>query len=57
MNLRSRLTGIATGDQLIFCRRDVYLKQATDGMKVHPLMEDIYLSRCLRAVLNQFALR
>lgn len=48
MNLRSRLTAIATGDQLIFCRRAAYLKQAAGGMKAHPLMEDIYLSQCLR---------
>ena len=57
MNLRSRLTGIATGDQLMFCRRDVYLKQATDGIKAHPLMEDIYLSQCLRRSAKPVCLR
>lgn len=57
MNLRSRLTGIATGDQLIFCRRDAYLKQAMDGMKAHPLMEDIYLSQCLRHSAKPVCLR
>lgn len=57
MNLRSRLTGIATGDQLIFCRRDAYLKQAMAGMKAHPLMEDIYLSQCLRHSAKPVCLR
>ena len=57
MNLRSRLTGIATGDQLIFCRRDAYLKQAMDGMKAHPLMDDIYLSQCLRHSAKPVCLR
>lgn len=43
MNLRSRLTGIATGDQAIFVRRDAF-----PGFPEIPLMEDIALSRLLR---------
>jgi len=43
MNLRSRLTGIATGDQAIFVRRDAF-----PGFPEIPLMEDIALSRTLR---------
>lgn len=43
MNLRSRLTGIATGDQAIFVRR-----QAFPGFEEIPLMEDIALSRRLK---------
>jgi len=39
MNWRSRLTGIATGDQAIFVRRDVYRKLG--GYTPLPLMEDI----------------
>ncbi len=43
MNLRSRLTGIATGDQAIFVRRDVF-----PGFPEIALMEDIALSRLLK---------
>ncbi|HSU76608.1 MAG TPA: TIGR04283 family arsenosugar biosynthesis glycosyltransferase [Burkholderiales bacterium] len=43
MNLRSRLTGIATGDQAIFVRRDAF-----PGFPEIPLMEDIALSRALK---------
>jgi rSAM/selenodomain-associated transferase 2 len=43
MNLRSRLTGIATGDQAIFVRRDAF-----PGFPEIPLMEDIALSRLLK---------
>lgn len=46
MNWRSRLTGIATGDQGIFVRRDVFWKAG--GFPVIPLMEDIVLSSALR---------
>lgn len=46
MNLRSRLTGIATGDQGIFLRRDWY--EAVGGMPDLPLMEDVALSSALR---------
>jgi rSAM/selenodomain-associated transferase 2 len=43
MNLRSRLSGIATGDQGIFMRRDWF--QSLGGYAEIPLMEDIELSR------------
>jgi rSAM/selenodomain-associated transferase 2 len=46
MNWRSRLTGIATGDQAIFVRRDVF--EALGGFPDQPLMEDIELSKRLR---------
>lgn len=46
MNLRSRLTGIATGDQAIFVRRAVF--EAAGGFPGQPLMEDIELSRRLK---------
>ncbi|HMW72302.1 MAG TPA: glycosyltransferase family 2 protein, partial [Cellvibrionaceae bacterium] len=39
MNLRSRLTGIATGDQALFVRRELFL--AAGGFPAQPLMEDI----------------
>jgi rSAM/selenodomain-associated transferase 2 len=46
MNLRSRLTGIATGDQAIFVRRGVFA--AVGGFPEIALMEDIALSRRLK---------
>jgi rSAM/selenodomain-associated transferase 2 len=46
MNLRSRLTGIATGDQAIFIRHDLF--EAVGGFREIPLMEDIAISRALR---------
>lgn len=46
MNLRSRLQGIATGDQVIFVRRDLF--ESLGGFPSQPLMEDLALSRTLR---------
>jgi rSAM/selenodomain-associated transferase 2 len=46
MNRRSRATGIATGDQAIFVRRDLF--EAVGAYPEQPLMEDIELSRRLR---------
>lgn len=46
INLRSRLSGIATGDQAMFVTRAAYL--ATGGFPRQPLMEDIELSRRLK---------
>lgn len=46
MNWRSRLTGIATGDQGIFVRRALFWQ--LEGFPVIPLMEDIVLSSRLR---------
>ena len=45
MNLRSRLTGIATGDQAIFMTYAAFT--AMRGYAVQPLMEDIDMSRRL----------
>jgi rSAM/selenodomain-associated transferase 2 len=46
MNARSRLSGIATGDQAMFVRRDTF--ESLGGFAVLPLMEDIELSARLR---------
>jgi rSAM/selenodomain-associated transferase 2 len=48
MNQRSTLTGIATGDQAIFVRRELFLQQGSYAEI--PLMEDIELSRRLKRV-------
>jgi len=45
MNLRSRITGIATGDQGMFVRREVF--ERLGGFPDIELMEDIALSRAL----------
>jgi rSAM/selenodomain-associated transferase 2 len=46
MNRRSRLSGIATGDQAIFVRRQVF--EQMGGFPDIPLMEDIEFSRRLK---------
>ena len=46
MNRRSRLTGIATGDQAIFVRRQIF--ERLGGFPDIPLMEDIAFSRRLK---------
>jgi rSAM/selenodomain-associated transferase 2 len=46
MNVRSRLTGIATGDQAMFVRRDSFVR--VGGFPDLPLMEDIRLSASLK---------
>lgn len=46
MNVRSRITGIATGDQAIFVRRDAF--DAVGGFPPIPLMEDIAVSKQLK---------
>jgi rSAM/selenodomain-associated transferase 2 len=43
INLRSRLTGIATGDQAIFVRRGEFV-----GFSEIPLMEDIAFSKAMK---------
>jgi rSAM/selenodomain-associated transferase 2 len=55
MNLRSRLTGIATGDQAIFVRREVF--ERLGGYPDQPLMEDVEISRRLRAIGSPACLR
>ena len=55
MNLRSRLSGIATGDQAIFVTRVAF--RAAGGFPDIALMEDIALSRALRARSRPVCLR
>jgi len=55
MNLRSRLTGICTGDQALFVRRDVFWQLG--GFPDQPLMEDIALSALLRKQSRPLCLR
>jgi len=55
MNLRSRLTGIATGDQAIFVRRAAF--DGAGRFPDIPLMEDIALSARLRRMARPACLR
>lgn len=54
MNLRSRLTGIATGDQAIFVKRDLF--ERTGGFPAIPLMEDVALCSQLKTVAEPLCL-
>lgn len=55
MNWRSRLSGIATGDQAIFVRREVF--ERIGGFPDLPLMEDIVLSKKLKRLASPACLR
>jgi rSAM/selenodomain-associated transferase 2 len=46
MNARSRLTGIATGDQGLFVRREAFA--AVGGFPPIPLMEDVAFSKAMK---------
>jgi rSAM/selenodomain-associated transferase 2/rSAM/selenodomain-associated transferase 1 len=51
MNLRSRITGIATGDQAMFVSRMAFEK--VGGFPSVPLMEDVALSKALRRAVGR----
>lgn len=55
VSLRSRLTGVATGDQAIFVRRDAF--EAAGGFPEIALMEDVALSKALRRITPPACLR
>lgn len=46
VNLRTRLTGVVTGDMALFVRRDIFA--AVGGFGDMPLMEDVAISKRLR---------
>jgi rSAM/selenodomain-associated transferase 2 len=54
MNIRSQLTGIATGDQAIFVRRDAF--HEAGGFAEIPLMEDIAFCKRLKRVSRPLCL-
>ncbi len=55
MNLRSRLTGIATGDQVMFVSQKLF--QEVDGFPEIALMEDIAMSHSLKKTSSPLCLR
>lgn len=54
INLRSRLTGICTGDQALFLRRRLF--EQLGGYAELPLMEDVELSKRLRRISRPFCI-
>lgn len=48
VNLRSRYTGVATGDQCLFVRRDLF--ESLNGFADIPLMEDVELTKRLKKI-------
>ena len=54
MNLRSRMTGICTGDQAIFMKRSVFNR--VGGFAIIPLMEDIEISKRLKKISKPFCI-
>ncbi len=55
MNLRSRLTEIATGDQVIFVSRKLF--REVQGFPEIALMEDIAMSQRLKSICSPLCLR
>ena len=55
INLRSRLTGVATGDQAIFVRKGIF--ELFGGYAEIPLMEDVELSKMLRTISKPCCIR
>ena len=55
MNLRSRLTGMVTGDQALFVRRDFF--ERVGGFPSIALMEDLAISERLKGLASPACLR
>ncbi|HAX10126.1 MAG TPA: glycosyl transferase [Marinobacter hydrocarbonoclasticus] len=55
MNLRSRLTGIATGDQALFMTRTLF--EQVGGFPEQPLMEDVEICKRLKHITPPVCLR
>lgn len=55
INIRSRWSGIATGDQAIFVLKRFFTQ--IGGFPIQPLMEDIELSKRLKAIQHPICLR
>jgi rSAM/selenodomain-associated transferase 2 len=54
INWRSRITGVATGDQAMFMRRSAFV--SVGGFPELPLMEDIAMSRRLKRLCRPFCI-
>ena len=55
MNLRSRLTAVATGDQMLFLRRSEF--ERSGGFDNIPLMEDVAYCKRLRRLARPLVIQ
>jgi hypothetical protein len=55
MNVHSRITGIATGEQAIFAKREVF--RDAGGFPAIPLMEDVALCKSLKRTSRPLRVR
>lgn len=55
INLRSRVSGVATGDQALFLRTGLF--HAIGGFPAIPLMEDVAITKTLRRLSRPLCLR
>ena len=55
MNIRSRITGIATGDQVLFMTRTLFVE--VGGFPEQPLMEDIEMCKRLKRESSPICMR
>lgn len=55
MNVRSRLTAVATGDQCIFVKKELFEK--VGGFKNIPLMEDVDISKRFRKMSKPYYIK
>lgn len=55
MNVRSAVTRVATGDQMLFVEREVFIE--TGGFDLLPLMEDVAFSKRLRKIAAPLILK
>lgn len=55
INLRSRVSGVATGDQALFLRAGLF--HAIGGFPAIPLMEDVAITKTLRRLSRPLCLR
>jgi len=55
INLRSRVSGVATGDQALFIRSSLF--REVGGFPAVPLMEDVAITKTLRRLVRPLCLR
>ena len=55
INLRSRVSGVATGDQALFMRSELF--RSIGGFPDVPLMEDVAITKTLRRIARPLCLR
>ena len=56
MNIRSKYSGIVTGDQLMFVKKKIFF-DCIEKLEEFPIMEDIYLSKQLKRITAPVCIR